>query len=358
MNEPTGSSSKVIIAMSGGVDSSVTAALLVKRYKHVVGVMFTLWSDPFVENLCCTSDSIELARKVADKIGITFHTIDAQAQFRQEVVDTFLSSLQKGDTPNPCIICNKQVRWDLLMKYAEEIDANYVATGHYARLEQDDIGQTHLLRGIDKQKDQSYFLHCLSQEMLSRTLLPLGSYTKSEIRQLARKLSLPVSERPDSQDLCFIGNQGYQDFLNRHAPEAIKTGTIASVDGMVLGKHQGLAFYTIGQRKGIGISSSEPYYVVEKNVDDNILIVGKKSDLGKDHAMVKQVNWIAGKPDRSAIRASIKIRYKAKETLGWIKTSGENCAEIQFDNPLRDITPGQSAVFYQGEICLGGGIIS
>ena len=357
MTKSTGTSSKVIIAMSGGVDSSVAAALLAGNNKEVVGVMFKLWNDPSYENLCCTSDSITSARKVADKIGIPFHVIDAQSQFRQEVIDYFLTSLKNGETPNPCILCNRQVRWNLLMKFAEKVNASHVATGHYARLELDESGKTLLLRGVDKHKDQSYVLHRLSQDNLSHTLLPLGSYKKSEIRKIARKFSLNVSERPDSQDLCFVGEQGYQNYLKRYAPEVLIPGNIISVDGKVLGKHEGLALYTIGQRKGIGISGPEPYYVVEKKVDDNFLIVGTKRDLGKDQATVKQVNWIAGEPEKLAIRASIKIRYKAEETWGWVNPYGENFARIQFDKHLRDITPGQSAVFYQGEICLGGGII-
>ena len=349
---------KVIVAMSGGVDSSVAAALLVREFEHVSGVMLKLWSDPSTENLCCGQDSISLAKQVASQINIPFYTIDAIGPFRERVVEHFLLSYKQGNTPNPCIICNRQVRWDLLLKHADEIGARFIATGHYARLARDESGYIQLLKGVDNQKDQSYVLHCLTQGALSRTLLPLGNYKKSEIRDIAKKLTLPVSERPDSQDLCFVGNQGYRDFLIRHAPEVVNPGPIKSTAGEVIGEHRGLAFYTIGQRKGINIPAASPYYVLDKDADQNTLIVGTKADLGKNQARVDRVNWISGKSTNTPFRATIKIRYKAKEVWGWVKTLKEDQVEIIFDHPIRDITPGQSAVFYHEEVCLGGGIIT
>ncbi len=353
-----GQTPKIVVAMSGGVDSSVAAALLAKEGHHVTGVMLKLWSDPSTENLCCTPDSLALASQVAEQLGLPFHTIDAQISFKEKVVENFIDSHKRGDTPNPCIVCNIQVRWDILQKFADEIGARYVATGHYARLRKDQFGNIQLLRSVDTQKDQSYVLYCLSQETLSRTLFPVGDFQKSQIRSFAREFFLPVSERPDSQDLCFVGNLGYREFLIRYAPEVIKPGPILSKNGEVIGEHQGLAFYTIGQRKGVGISAPQPYYVLRKDLTRNVLIVGTKTDLSQEEAKVENVNWISGKPLTHSIRATIKIRYKAREVWGWIEPLDENRVAIKFDTALRDITPGQSAVFYHGEVCLGGGIIT
>jgi tRNA-specific 2-thiouridylase len=348
---------KIIAAMSGGVDSAVAAALLAREHENVIGVMLKLWSDPSTENLCCTLDSKIMAESVAFQLGIPFHTLDAQATFREKVVEHFINAYREGDTPNPCIVCNQQVRWDILQSYADEIGASHVATGHYARLREDSSGRMQLLRGVDSSKDQSYVLYGLSQEHLSRTLFPLGEYHKSEIREVARTLSLPVSEKPDSQDLCFVGEEGYRDFLIRHTPEVVKPGSILSADGKVLGEHQGLAFYTIGQRKGLGIAAPQPYYVMAKEVRSNRLIVGTAADLGRDEAAVENVNWISGQPAQKPFHATIKIRYKAQEARGLVRPLNKARVHIRFDHPLRDITPGQSAVFYEGEVCLGGGII-
>jgi tRNA-specific 2-thiouridylase len=348
---------RIVVAMSGGVDSSVAAAMLVADGHEVTGFMMRLWSDPSTENLCCTPGSQELARGVATQLDIPFHTIDAVSIFRKNVVQYFIDCYKQGETPNPCVACNRLVRWDALLAEATTIGASHVATGHYARIKGYDNSRMLLLRGVDKNKDQSYVLHGLSQDQLSRTLLPLGDFTKQEIRQVARRFKLPVAERPDSQDLCFVGNEGYRDFLVRHAPEVVFPGPIVTRNGKVLGQHRGLAFYTIGQRKGLGISGPLPYYVLEKDVPQNTLVIGTSQEQGEDQLNAAQVNWISGEAPPEPIRANIKVRYKALGTWGLVSPMDNTRVHIKFDQPLRDITPGQAAVFYNGETCLGGGII-
>jgi len=348
---------RIIVAMSGGVDSSVTAAILAGAGHDVIGVMLHLWSDSATENLCCTADSMALAEKVSVQVGIPFKTVDAQNSFRQNVVDNFIDSHKSGGTPNPCVVCNRKVRWDILLNVADDLKADYIATGHYVRLNTDQTGKIQLLKGVDLSKDQSYVLHGLTQEKLTRTQFPLGEYRKSEIRELARKFNLPVAERPDSQDLCFVGKGGYQDFLKIQAPRTLDPGPITTQGGAILGQHKGLAYYTIGQRKGLGIASSEPYYVLRKDITENQLIIGYLNELGSDELISKDVNWIAGEPPPSPIRANIKIRYKAREVGGVISPFDNGRAHVKFDRDLRDITPDQAAVFYDGEVCLGGGSI-
>jgi tRNA-specific 2-thiouridylase len=349
---------KIVVAMSGGVDSSVAAALLVKGKHNVIGVMLELWSAPSTENLCCTPNSMRMAREVAAQLGIPLITIDAKNAFRKKVVDYFIHTHQHGQTPNPCIVCNQQVRWEILQTYANQVGADFIATGHYARLQKESDGRTQLLRGYDRTKDQSYVLYSIPQESLSRTLFPLGTYKKSEVRQIAREFFLPVSERPDSQDLCFVGNLGYHNFLVQQAPNLVRPGPIFSIHGEILGEHRGLAFYTIGQRKGLGIAAPKPYYVIRKDVDQNHLIVGLETDLGKDEATIAMVSWVSGEPLQALCRVAIKIRYKAREVWGWITPLDQDKVHIKFEKHLRDITPGQSAVFYDDEVCLGGGIIT
>ena len=350
---------KVVIAMSGGVDSSVAAALLKKQGYEVVGVMLQLWSEAGKEseNKCCTLDSQSLAQQVASILEIPFHAINAKQIFRDTVVEYFLQGYIQGITPNPCIFCNKQMRWGYMLDLALDIGAEKIATGHYAKTSLGPNGTIQLLKAKDKEKDQSYFLYTLSQKELSRTIFPLADYTKEEVRLLAQKFGLPVAERQESQDLCFLGKSTTKDFLIRNAPEAIKPGLILNTSGKVLGEHDGLAFYTIGQRKGIGIAAPQPFYVVEKRIKDNTLIVGTIDELGKDELTASEVNWISGSPPPQTFRGQTKIRYKAREALSTITPQPNKRALVKFQKPLRDITPGQAAVFYVDEICLGGGII-
>jgi tRNA-specific 2-thiouridylase len=343
--------------MSGGVDSSVAAALLIEEGYDVIGVMMQLWSDPSTENLCCTPVSMETARSIAEQLDIPFHTIDAITVFRQKVVQNFIDQYRYGNTPNPCVTCNRQVRWKTLFEFADDLGAFHVASGHYARRKVSDSGTVQLLRGVDSKKDQSYVLHGLSQEQLSRTIFPLGEYTKPEIRRIARRFQLPVAERPDSQDLCFVGNDGYRDFLIRHVPEVVDPGPITNSNGETLGTHQGLAFYTIGQRKGLGIPAPQPYYVMRKDTGNNALVIGTSDELGSDRLIAKNVNWISGKPPQKPVKAMTKIRYKARDVEGLIDPKPDGRVNVNFKEKIRDITPGQSAVFYEDSVCLGGGVI-
>lgn len=352
-------SKRVVIAMSGGVDSSVAAALLVEQGYEVVGMMLRLWNEPGQadDNRCCTPEAMALARRVAAKLDIPFYAIDAQEIFYHSVVEPFIQGYQNGLTPNPCIACNRQVRWDYLLKQAYAIGAEALATGHYARLEQTSLGTWELRKAADSHKDQSYVLHILQQEQLAHALFPLSHHQKSHVREMARQRNLPVADLPDSQDLCFLGGNDYRAFLLRHAPAIFTPGPIQDRSGQHLGEHQGLANYTIGQRKSLGISSPEPLYVLDKDFQRNILVIGKREELGKDSLVASNVNWIAGQPPEDGSIVQVKIRYKAEPAEARLNILPGHRVQAQFTQPLRDITPGQAAVFYTDELCLGGGMI-
>lgn len=346
--------------MSGGVDSSVAAALLVEQGYQVIGLMLQLWNEPGSEadNRCCTPDAMAQARRVAAILGIPFYAIDARDVFYDNVVQPFIDGYAHGLTPNPCLTCNRLVRWGFLRQHALALGALALATGHYARIQNNAQGEFSLLRAVDRSKDQSYVLHTLTQAQLAQARFPLGDYTKAEVRHLARTYHLPVAERPDSQDLCFLGQSNYRDFLRRFAPQVNQPGPIINRAGEVLGRHAGLAFYTIGQRKGLGINRAFPLYVLDKDPASNALVIGAESELGQNELLAKQVNWIASQPPASPFRAQVKIRYKAQPAWATITPSpASREAHVLFDDPQRDITPGQAAVFYDAENCLGGGII-
>ncbi len=350
----------VAVAMSGGVDSSVAAAMLVEQGYKVIGLMLKLWSeqDSDRSNRCCTPDSIAMARQVASILSIPFYVLDARQLFFDSVVTPFIDDYAHNLTPNPCLYCNRFVRWDFLLKHALAAGANFLATGHYARITQNSEANFKLSRGVDPAKDQSYVLHILTQNQLQHALLPLGGYTKQQVRQMAHKYNLPVAERPDSQDLCFVGAHGdYRRFLARHAPLTLIPGLIKDPQGNLLGNHPGLAFFTIGQRKGLNIASTTPLYVIEKDASSNTLIVGTKEQMGSDQLVAENVNWIEGYPPSSSFTAWVKIRYNAKDIPGMVNIVNGIKIHIKFENLVRDITPGQAAVLYNGDICLGGGVI-
>jgi tRNA-uridine 2-sulfurtransferase len=303
----------VVVAMSGGVDSSVAAALLHEQGYPVIGIMLRLWSEPGMENVnrCCTPDDMAIARRVAARLGIPFYAVDAREYFRHEVVESFIESYSAGQTPNPCVRCNQNVRWGFLLNQAKTMGAKYLATGHYARLDRGEDGKMRLRRAVDGSKDQSYVLSVLSQQQLEHTLFPLGEYRKDEVRTLATKYKLAAAKKADSQDLCFLGSSDYRSFLLRNAPDVARPGAIVDRSGITLGEHQGLAFYTIGQRKGLGIAGPEPFYVLDKDVDQNVLVVGTADELGNSALMASGFNWISGEPPNEPRRAQVKIRYKA-----------------------------------------------
>ena len=342
------------------MDSSVAAALLVEQGYEVIGIMLRLWSEPGLEafNRCCTPEAMALARRVSAHLDIPFYVFDVRETFHQQIVQFFINGYAQGITPNPCMMCNQHIRFGALLQHAQSLDADYLATGHYARLNHPPDGKILLLRAVDRSKDQSYVLSVLNQHQLSHALFPVGSYTKPEIRALAKKFDLPTANRPDSQDLCFLAGGDYRDFLQRHAPDVMTPGPILNPRGERLGEHTGLAGYTIGQRKGLGIAASHPLYVLEKDITTNALIVGTQNELGVDELWTDHVNWIQGEPPVEPFRGEIKVRYTAREAWGVVTPQVNGSVYIKFDNLLRDITPGQAAVFYNQDIVLGNGIIT
>ncbi|MBC7876936.1 MAG: tRNA 2-thiouridine(34) synthase MnmA [Anaerolineales bacterium] len=351
---------KVVVAMSGGVDSSVAAALLKQQGYDVTGMMLRLWSEPGKEesNRCCTPDSMAQARRVAAKLDIPFYVIDAKDVFKETVVQYFLDGYARGETPNPCLICNRQIRWTFLLDHALALGAEYMATGHYVRRQIADDGRVALLRAVDHSKDQSYVLHVLNQDKLQHALFPVGDYPKPEIRAIAESFGLSTATRKDSQDLCFLAGEDYRNFLQRNAAEILRPGDIVTRAGTAVGSHNGLANYTIGQRKGLGIASAVPLFVLGKNAEMNQVIVGEIDELGFTELTARNVNWTSGEAPREPFHAQVKIRYTAKEVEALVSPLEGEQVSVKFDAPVRDVTAGQAAVFYQGELMLGGGIIT
>jgi len=380
----------VVVALSGGVDSSTVAALLVERGYSVIGIMMRLWSEPYPhphpptpfplprqsssgegeggENRCCSPESVADARAVCVKLGIPFYLLNFEAEFKTHVVDYFVDTYARGVTPNPCLQCNRAIKFGALLDKARALGADYLATGHYARV-RERAGKFELLRSADPNKDQSYALCLLNQKQLSRVMFPLGEFTKDQTRAMARKFDLRVAEKVESQDLCFIADGDYRSFLRRNVPRALIPGDIVDRRGNVLGRHAGLANYTIGQRKGLGLAVGEPLFVVALDAAHNRVIVGRAEELGQRELIAGAVNWIAGEPPRGEMRVIAKIRYRAAEVSAAVRAqepgmlrlplsrgAGET-VRVQFDAPLRDIAPGQAVVFYDGEVCLGSGII-
>ena len=357
---------KVVVAMSGGVDSSVAAALLKQQGYDVTGIMLRLWSETGKEesNRCCTPDSLALARRVAARLEIPFYVLDAKALFHSTVVQSFLDGYAQGVTPNPCVICNRHIKWGFLLDHALALGADYLATGHYARKQVTENGSWQLLRSKDRSKDQSYVLHVLTQESLAKALFPVGEYPKPEIRNLAGNFGLPTATRSDSQDLCFLAGEDYREFLRRNAPQIGRPGPILTRAGKILGEHQGLAYYTIGQRKGLGVASPVPLYVLAKEVVTNALVVGSEDELGSCELIAERINWISGEAPKGSMRVEVKTRYTSREAWAEIRPLDprepgmvSQGLKVRFETPQRDITPGQAAVFYDGDVILGGGTI-
>ena len=349
----------VLVAMSGGVDSSVAAALMLEEGFAVTGIMLNLWSDPTCEtqNACCTPEAQRLAKTTANQLRIPFYVIDAKTIFYKEVVQYFVKSHEQGVTPNPCWVCNVKVKWNVLLEQLNYFAADFLATGHYAKLTQDKINIFHLCIAEDKKKDQSYVLSGLTQNELSRTIFPLGELTKNQVRENALHYGLDTAERHESQDLCFLGPKSPEQFLKELQVGDNREGDIVDSKGNILGHHDGLPSYTIGQRKGIKIAAAEPYYVIRKEVGTNKLIISHKSELGAKNFIVTNLNWILGREPEMPGTVQLQIRYHAKKVEATINRSKEGKIEVASSVLLRDITPGQIAVFYTGEEVVGSGII-
>ncbi len=356
---------RVVVAMSGGVDSSVAAALLAKADYQVEGLMLRLWSEPASdaggrpENRCCTPSQLADAQSVAQTLGIPFRTLDAVELFRSTVVESYIGAHAAGLTPNPCVVCNRRVRFGFLLDQVRDWGAQYLATGHYVRVQQSGPSYQ-ILRGADAAKDQSYVLYSLNQSRLPHLLFPLGDYTKAEVRALAREFGLPVADKADSQDVCFLADGDYRRFLRQQAPDAMRPGPILDLGGNVVGKHQGLAAYTIGQRKRLGISAPSPLYVLATDPARNALVVGPRNALGRRTLTTVDTRWVAGRPPAgdTPFQAEIKIRYRGRLLPAAVTPGKDGKATARFEETLSDITPGQAAVFYQGSTCLGGGTIA
>ena len=349
---------RVVVAISGGVDSSVAALLLVEAGYEVIGMMMRLWSEPSsggLSNRCCTPQSVDDARRVAALLNIPFYLLDYENQFKSGVVDYFVQEYGRGRTPNPCLACNREIRFTLLLQRALELGAG-LATGHYARVVEHD-GRYHLLRGVDNAKDQSYVLHVLGQEQLAQVLFPLGMMTKPEVRDLARRRRLPVAEKAESQDLCFLANGDYASFVRAHAVAGLEPGPMLDQSGKVLGQHNGLVNYTVGQRHGLGLATGMPLYVIGIDAVQNAVIVGPQDSLLRQSLGVSETHFVAGEAPGADFRCEVRLRYKAREAPAMVSVLPGRRAHVVFDEPQRPVSPGQAAVFYSGDEVLGGGVI-
>ncbi len=345
---------RVAVAMSGGVDSSLTAALLQEAGYEVIGATMQIWpSDKQAFGGCCSVEAIEAAKRVAHNLDIPHYVMNFRDIFAQRVIADFCEEYSLGRTPNPCIRCNQYIKFDALLKRIKELDADFLATGHYARIEQSPDGYR-LLKAVDPAKDQSYFLYTLTQRELQHLLLPLGDLHKVEVRRMAAERGLPTADRRESQDICFIPDNDYRAFIAEYIPT--KPGDIVDTEDKILGEHPGLAQYTVGQRHGLGLASNERLYVLRLDAANNRLVVGIEDKLLSDRLLATELSWVSGKAPRQPIDVTAKIRYQSPEAAAELHLD-DGVAEVNFHQPQKAIAPGQAVVFYQGDAVLGGGII-
>ena len=357
------SKGKVMLGMSGGVDSSVAAAILLKKGYDVFGVTMQIWPDMESERKnseggCCSLSAVDDARRVADKLGIPYYVLNFKDIFKEKVIDYFTGEYVRGRTPNPCIACNRYVKFEALLQKAISMGIDYVATGHYARIEYDaSIKRFLLKKSATESKDQTYALYTLTQEQLSRTLMPIGDFSKDRVRQIAGELGLTVASKPDSQEICFVEDNDYGRFICENTDYKAIPGNFTNTSGNILGRHKGIIHYTIGQRKGLGITFGKPMFVVEIDEMTNTVILGDGSEVFSDNLIASDLNFIAIDSLRNPTKVKVKIRYSAKEADALIKPVENDRVEVQFETPQRAVTPGQAVVFYEGDAVLGGGII-
>ena len=352
---------KVVVGMSGGVDSSVAAYLLKEQGYDVIGVTMQIWQDEdeFTQEKnggCCGLSAVDDARRVASMLGIPYYVMNFREEFQKQVIDYFVDEYLHGRTPNPCIACNRYVKWEALLKRSMDIGADYIATGHYAQIDRLTNGRYAIKHSATKTKDQTYALYNLTQDQLQHTLMPVGAYTKEQIRQIAENIGLPIAHKPDSQDICFVPDGDYDKFIRENTNAVIPKGNFVDKNGNVLGQHLGISHYTIGQRKGLGLALGVPAYVCEIKKDTNEVVIGSNADLFKKTVLVRNFNYMAYEDIVGEMRVEGKVRYSQKKSPCIIRKKGE-FVECIFDEPQRAITPGQAAVFYDGEYVVGGGVI-
>lgn len=353
---------KVVVGMSGGVDSSVAAYLLKEQGYDVIGVTMQIWQEEDICTVeenggCCGLSAVEDARRVAAALDIPYYVMNFREEFKKNVIDYFADSYVNGQTPNPCIACNRYVKWEALLKRSISIGADYIATGHYARVEQLPNGRYALRRSATAAKDQTYALYNLTQEQLKRTLMPVGEYTKEEVRQIAEKIGLLVADKPDSQDICFVPDGDYASFIETHTGKKVSEGNFVLSDGTVIGQHKGIIHYTVGQRKGLGLALGFPAFVLKIRPETNEVVIGTYEESLTTVVRANKLNFMAVEDIQRPVRVFAKIRYNHKGAWCTVERTGEDEVTCRFEEPQRAVTPGQALVFYDGEYVLGGGTI-